>query len=236
MAAAREPMVRAPLFLMGHFFRSGLHACDPGGLLVFLDVTGDRYFALAAEEREVCLRLVAGVPSLPQDTEIIDELIEASVIIRVDGDARPYLCEDFPCDATASADAGIGCVPILSVIAALARILAALVELKVRSLDRVLASIGAAKRQCATANPRDADVTAVATAFAKADRYISPLDLCLPRSIALARTMIATGIAPDLVLGVKLRPFEAHCWVQHGDTLVGEDLGAISPFTPIFVL
>ena len=221
---------------MGYLFRSGLYACDPGGSLVFLDVSGDRYFALADKEREVCLRLVADMPRLPRDSEIIDGLIEASVILRADGDARPCLCEEISCDATALADDRIARVPFLAVVAALIRIYAAVVELKVRSLDGVFASIDAAKRRCAEANPKAADASAIAAAFAKADRYISPLDLCLPRSIALARTMIAAGIAPNFVLGVKLRPFEAHCWVQRGNTLVGDDLGAIVPFTPILVL
>src|SRR3546814_2406559 len=40
---------------------------------------------------------------------------------------------------------------------------------------------------------------------------MAAFDRCLPRSIALSRAMLSTGLAPDLILGVKLRPFEAHC-------------------------
>ena len=48
--------------------------------------------------------------------------------------------------------------------------------------------------------------------------------------------MISDGLIPELVLGVKLRPFEAHCWVQYGDLLVSDHLGTVEPFTPILVL
>jgi hypothetical protein len=48
--------------------------------------------------------------------------------------------------------------------------------------------------------------------------------------------MIAKGIRPDVVLGVQLGPFSAHCWVQHEDRLVNDRVDMVRTFTPILVL
>ncbi|RYM07421.1 lasso peptide biosynthesis B2 protein [Sphingobium cupriresistens] len=41
---------------------------------------------------------------------------------------------------------------------------------------------------------------------------------------------------PDVVLGVQLGPFSAHCWVQHEDRLVNDRVDMVRTFTPILVL
>lgn len=221
---------------MGYLFRPGLHACDPGGALVFLDVFGDRYFALGGLARGACLRLVDGARCRPDEQTIIDDLVRNDVLRRVGADARPVLCANLPCRGVALNDHRTGESARVSVAASIGRIVAAIVELKVRRLDEILATLVAAKGRCALAEPADSDAGGFALAFEQADRLLTTFNLCLPRSIALARAMMAGGLVPSLVIGVKLRPFEAHCWVQHRDILIGNDIGTITPFTPILIL
>src|SRR3546814_7813174 len=52
----------------------------------------------------------------------------------------------------------------------------------------------------------------IATVFGEADE-------CLPRSLAFRRLAFRCGHRPSLVIGVKIDPFGAHCWVQSGARL-----------------
>ncbi|MBA3898562.1 MAG: lasso peptide biosynthesis B2 protein [Sphingomonadaceae bacterium] len=220
---------------MGHIFRTGVTACDVGGSLVFLDLPRDRYFALGQDAREACLRLIDRVPPKPDDLAIIDRLIARDVLVRVDRDARPVLCLPAPRLRSSAHDGAIR-VARGSVIVALGRYMFAIAELRIRPLAHILCDIARAKRDLRAYADRASDAAALAASFTAADRVMTVLDRCLPRSIALARSMIARGLAPKIILGVKLRPFEAHCWVQHGDCLVSDGLETIAPFTPVLVL
>ncbi|RZM28193.1 MAG: lasso peptide biosynthesis B2 protein, partial [Sphingomonas sp.] len=68
-----------------------------------------------------------------------------------------------------------------------------------------------------------------------ARRLWSSRDRCLPRSLALAHALRASGSAARLVLGVALNPFTAHAWVQDGDRVVNDTLDHAALFTPILV-
>jgi hypothetical protein len=59
---------------------------------------------------------------------------------------------------------------------------------------------------------------------------------CLRDSIALLRFLIRRGVAAELVIGVKLYPFAAHCWVQQGPLILNDNLGGAAGFAPILVL
>jgi hypothetical protein len=76
----------------------------------------------------------------------------------------------------------------------------------------------------------------IARAFMRADLVLSPLDQCLPRSIALASTLARRGISASLVIGVRLRPFLAHSWVQSGTLLLNDRPDVVCTFVPILVV
>ncbi len=61
-------------------------------------------------------------------------------------------------------------------------------------------------------------------------------DRCLPRSIALALCLAGSRYAAHVVLGVKLAPFAAHCWVQAGDAVLNDELEEVLRYTPILVV
>ncbi|MEN5168678.1 lasso peptide biosynthesis B2 protein [Brevundimonas pondensis] len=58
---------------------------------------------------------------------------------------------------------------------------------------------------------------------------------CLQRSWMLHRHLHQRGLDADWVFGVRTWPFLAHCWVQVGDTIVGDSLDRVGGFTPIMV-
>ena len=66
-------------------------------------------------------------------------------------------------------------------------------------------------------------------------RLWSAENKCLPRSLALARALRRAGGTARLVIGVRLRPFAAHAWVQDGTVVVNDTLDHVLLFTPILV-
>lgn len=56
---------------------------------------------------------------------------------------------------------------------------------------------------------------------------------CLFDSLALKLFLAKYGLFPQWVFGVRLNPFSAHCWLQHGETLVNDSLDFVGRFTPI---
>ena len=46
----------------------------------------------------------------------------------------------------------------------------------------------------------------------------------------------AEGIHPDWVFGVKTEPFDAHCWVQHGEVVLNDAPDRVRQYSPILVV
>jgi hypothetical protein len=59
---------------------------------------------------------------------------------------------------------------------------------------------------------------------------------CLFDSLALKLFLAAYGVFPDWIFGVRLNPFAAHCWLQHGDTVVNDSLDSVRRFSPIMAV
>lgn len=57
---------------------------------------------------------------------------------------------------------------------------------------------------------------------------------CLLRSAMLVSFLRRSGLAADWVFGVRLWPFNAHCWVQAGDVCLNDDVERLWAYTPIF--
>lgn len=73
-------------------------------------------------------------------------------------------------------------------------------------------------------------------AFERAKLLRTAADRCLPRSIALALCLARRGLRANVVLGVKLAPFAAHCWVQGNDEVLNDEVEEVLRYTPILVL
>lgn len=61
-------------------------------------------------------------------------------------------------------------------------------------------------------------------------------EVCLHRSFMLLHYLAERGQSADWVFGVRTWPFAAHCWLQIGDTIVGDDLYRVARYTPILVV
>jgi hypothetical protein len=57
--------------------------------------------------------------------------------------------------------------------------------------------------------------------------------LCLFDSLALLEFLARHGCFPRMVFGVIADPFQAHCWLQDGATVLGDDLERVRRYRPI---
>ena len=77
----------------------------------------------------------------------------------------------------------------------------------------------------------------VAQAFSSlAPYFVTLMDACLFRSIALFRLLHFCGLAGTVNFGVRLCPFTAHCWVQADSVVLNDELDDVLEFNKILVV
>lgn len=215
---------------MGYVLGEGLSFCIVLDRFVFLDLRHDRYFCLGAEAGAGFARVLQGTGA--GGDEVIDRLVASGVIRPGGHHARPKaVSHEAPSRSlvrSRSPRAPLGTLEALS------RRLGAEAALRVRGLDACIAAAGHRVRGLPYAG---ADAAAgAAAAFARSALLRAKSKRCVSISLAAMRWFAARGSRADLVIGVKLHPFEAHCWVQIGDTLINDEVDAVRPFVPILVV
>lgn len=83
---------------------------------------------------------------------------------------------------------------------------------------------------------RRGEAARIARGFAQSRLYIPARRKCVPDSLALMACLWQRDVAADLLFGVRLAPFAAHCWVQADDMLLSDPLDIVREFTPVFRL
>jgi hypothetical protein len=58
---------------------------------------------------------------------------------------------------------------------------------------------------------------------------------CLFDSLALLTFLARYGILPLMIIGVKTRPFAAHCWLQQGSVVLNDTPDHVLKYSPILV-
>lgn len=215
--------------------RPGISFCRVGDRLIFLDIVADRYFCLSADAENSFVQLTAGADK-PAPDGVAHLVAQGLLIERPDGVApAPCIPPDDP--EGSLLDGPLPRVGLLPVMTALHAIGIARLRVKALGLNAVLAAIERRKgRISGVPMDRPAHVARTVAAFERASRIATALDDCLNQSVAVAARLLTQGLRPDLVLGVRLGPFNAHCWVQYKDQLVNDRLDMVRMFTPILVV
>lgn len=106
--------------------------------------------------------------------------------------------------------------------------------LKTYSLERILRSLRAIKMRLVSSNRiGKVGLAVILAAYTSTHAWIGQADRCLMKSIALYRLLIREGITAELVIGVRLAPFSAHCWVQKDGMVLNDRFERVRLFTPI---
>ena len=194
--------------------------CEIDGQLVFLDIAKDRYFQLTDNLNRETLAYI--------QQSGLSEWHQPSWLPRPLELARP--CRTL--DANANGPFNLADV---------ARAMWAQ-----RRVERRLALKGFAPmlrdlRRTINVRTANADVSSDAahrmiSAFNHSQLIRTAADRCLPRSIALALCLATWRVGTQVVIGVKIAPFGAHCWVQAGDLVLNESVEEVQRYQPIIAI
>lgn len=217
--------------MAGYRLRTGLSFCRINNRTLFLDLPADRYFGLSGPLDRAFQALLDTGATDPA----LAPLVQRGLIIPCAEDRRPSPCP------TASPGPKLPTQmepPARPSLLALVMALFARVHwaLRVRYCP-LAANIDQLARHKDAAAPTPEPTAAAAARLAEAHRraglILSARDQCLPTSMALMAALTKRGARPRLVLGVKLDPFQAHCWVELAGTVLNDAPDHVQPFTPI---
>lgn len=215
--------------------RADINWCDVGGRIVVIDVARDIYLQLPQHLVEAFHALRHSCAPAVDPADRFEALARIGLCDADFGrPAEPSRiavpAQDAPPPATGDIDRrrlGTG--------AAIVRIIT--MRLAVRLIPLRLLIRWVRRVQSRPSVPRTPGRAAARTAlFVQARQLVPARDTCLPDSIALLHFLRSRNIACRLVLGVRLDPFEAHCWVQDHDMVLGDTHERVACFTPILQL
>ncbi|MFD1104142.1 lasso peptide biosynthesis B2 protein [Sphingobium olei] len=216
----------------------GVSFCIVNDAAVFLDLNANRYFCLKQPDIGVLTSLRDAAPGSIATHPILRPLMARGLVREGSTDQL--------------ANNGIGIVEAVrdltsypltgngkeSTIRAVLTELSWSATLKMRSLASIAETLGAKRNSLKDAPPDNSNGHFVEIAAAlERSALITGVDgRCLPRSLAYISLCRHRSIATTLVFGVRLNPFQAHCWVQHKQTVLNDRLEHVRCFTPILAI
>jgi hypothetical protein len=212
--------------------RESLSYCLIDGTAIFLDLAADRYFRLDETTNDAFLSFIAG-----EDATRLIPALEAADVIESGGPTRPVASLIPIQPLRRSAAVTTGGFRLGDVAHALLVQKHAERRLASRSLREVVTHLRRVKSKCGAHDIAPGSPAArTLRAFEYAKVLRSAADRCLPRSIALGLCLARIGVRCDVIIGVKLGPFAAHCWVQAEDEVLNDSVEEVARFTPILVV
>lgn len=221
---------------MRYRLREGVSFCTIGDQVILLDLPADRYFTLGRHANDMFNTIIDGREREIEPAEL-RSLVSRGILVDDGGGTAIVPCSLAAMAETSAIDTKADAVRWTVITRALFELCLARVELASMGLARLLEQTRTAgSTRLRTDEPgRTRDLIALVSAFRTLGVLVSPRDRCLVRSIALAKYCRRLGLKPDLILGVKLNPFTAHCWVQVGSLVLNDTLDRVRAFTPILV-
>jgi hypothetical protein len=218
---------------MGYRIRKGLHWCECSGRIVLLDMLEDRYSCLSRGASGAFLRLASGAMQAG-DLEQLEPLVAGGLLVDDPANGSMEQSSRIPAALGDHVEEPDPSAAIADLCAAIRAQLRWAILLKLRRLAHIVKSI---ERPAAAhaMPPGDADqlLQRLISAFASASLLIPAADRCLVRAFAFRAICMRRGIRPQLVFGVRLNPFHAHCWVQLDRRVLIGDFEQVCLFTPI---
>lgn len=216
---------------MTYRLRPGLSYCQSDGRMIVLDLNVDRYFEIAPPLALAIDRLASGEPEPSPET-----LLERDLIRRADTPSPPIA----PFTWTLPASSRLERAPLSrcrtsDVILASWALGTSITRFHASKLRRTLERL-ARRRLRLGQNPDGELIGLLADRFMAARRLLPASSICLRDSLALLDFLALHGWSADLVFGVQVAPFSAHCWVQSGECVLNETLHEARRHTPILAI
>ncbi|MBI2249107.1 MAG: lasso peptide biosynthesis B2 protein [Brevundimonas diminuta] len=208
--------------------------CRCSGQTVFLDENRDRYFRLRPQAEFAFSEWLASPMAISSE---LASLVDTGVLVRTNqtaSEVRPVMVEQ-PSRSIVEPRTSRGFFNrhVLEVAATVWHVSR---RMKSTSFHDLLETYRRRRQQISETAPSRTNIVELASNFDHALRLVPVEPTCLRDSLALLDFIHRRGLGADLVLGVKLDPFAAHCWVQSGDLLLNEASDHAAMFTPICVV
>jgi hypothetical protein len=218
---------------MGLVLSDHVHAVAIDADVVFLDVHADVYYCLVGAGEVMALSSDGSL--IMNDPRAADALIEAGLLTV--GNPRRTLA--LPPRATRGlVSRGVGVTParIARAWRANVRAAAAVDALSFAQLID-LVSQDAPSPNATTAEELGASaLEREAARFARQAPWLPRDGVCLMRSLQQLFYLRAYGFRPTWVFGVRTWPFQAHCWLQAGPTVLDDSVEHVGAYAPILAI
>jgi hypothetical protein len=211
---------------MGYRLAKHQFAATIGDRTVVLDLVADRYRLLGSRATEALGALGEDVSRTPG----LEALLRAGIVEP--GSARAQV-PILPRPQTSAAEIASHGKGKLSFGVSAFTLLSEMAAVRCRGL---IGEIDSATERAVSAPVCIDRLAPLARAYVQHRSMLPFRHICLPDSLALHRILAARGLASSLVIGVRLDPFGAHCWVQADTVVLNDSYDGVSGFTPILTV
>ncbi|MBA4090126.1 MAG: hypothetical protein C0494_05970 [Sphingobium sp.] len=213
---------------MGFMLREDLSFGLYGERAIFMDIAQDRYFCISSELNGAFLALQQGAALNDAD---VQRLLQARIIIASTTPGKIAAVKVPRALYSMAATPPALSFDSLSLWTAAERIWVTGL-LSLRPLATFVDRAAAAELH-ERSSKYDAEIGEMVAHFRASNRLFQEQGRCLSNSIALRRRLQRYGHRATLVFGVRLFPFEAHCWLQRGVTVLNDHHEHVAQFTPV---
>lgn len=244
MAISAEARAAAPALPQYHLPKH-VYACSLAGGMVFLDLRRNRYFCLsepdAAAVQPAIANYQASKPyrsSSSHPEQVATRLRQAGLLQSQDPGERAWMWRGHNHDALSSIDdRHLGrCTSYRYAFRFARSCLWARLNLRTKCLLAIAEDLERLRgHRCGTCDPeRTAHLVDV---FRRMRPFaFTSLDQCLFHALALARFVNDSGQLATWVIGVRLRPWGAHSWVQQGHCVLDTTPEIVREYAPILAV
>lgn len=225
---------------MQYKLRDGLSFCFVDGHPIFLDVSGDRYFMLPTLMERAFAAYIDGRES---SAATLRTLLEREILAPAEHFGRsrqtpPLEVVTLSATEERTQDKHVPARAYVEVLATVLKIRRSLRKGGLYELLNDLAIRRKRKASPAGASSHESIETSILAAtnqFCNARKWVPVGNTCLLDSLSLATYLANRHLPADLVFGVTLSPFAAHCWVQFRHIVLNETVTGATAHTPILV-
>ena len=216
-------------------WREDVFACSPNGQTILLDLRTGRYAAMSSSAGAALHRLQTHGELDAAGRQAVAPLVARGLLIPTASEvprASPRApTTDIASDMVASVRSG-------EIVLAFSAHLAARMLLRVLGLPRLYRALRWSAGAAPGCHPRYDERRACRLAFAlgRAELLLTRRDRCLARSVAFKLLAALYQMDVTLVIGVEVRPFSAHCWIEHDGCVLNGPIDEVTPFTPILAV